>query len=133
VVEDNRELNSFIAGSLSKEWTVRKTFDREEGFASAVQHIPDLIVTDVMMPVADGYELCRWIRENEKTGHIPVIMLTARADRQSTITGLDCGADDYISKPFDMTELTIKIRNHFDTARRIRERYRKQFLTAPDE
>jgi len=133
VVEDNRELNSFIAGSLSKEWTVLEAFNGEEGFASAVQHIPDLIVTDVMMPVADGYELCRRIKQNEKTGHIPVIMLTARADRQSTITGLDCGADDYISKPFDMIELTIKIRNHLDTARRIRERYRKEFLTAPDE
>ena len=133
VVEDNRELNSFIAGNLSKEWTVLEAFDGEEGFALAVQHIPDLIVTDVMMPVADGYELCRRTKQNEKTGHIPVIMLTARADRQSTITGLDCGADDYISKPFDMTELTIKIRNHLDTARRIRERYRKEFLTAPDE
>ena len=133
VVEDNRELNSFIAGSLSKEWTVLEAFDGEEGFASAVRHIPDLIITDVMMPVADGYELCRRIRENEKTGHIPVIMLTARADRLSTITGLYCGADDYVSKPFDMTELTIKIRNHLDTAKRIRERYRKEFLTAPDE
>lgn len=133
VVEDNRELNSFIAGSLSKEWTVLEAFDGEEGFASAVRNIPDLVVTDVMMPVTDGYELCRRIKQNEKTGHIPVIMLTARADRQSTIAGLDCGADDYISKPFDMTELTIKIRNHLDTARRIRDRYRKEFLTAPDE
>lgn len=133
VAEDNRELNSFIAESLSKEFVVLEAFDGEEGYKTAVQHIPDLIVTDVMMPVKDGYDLCRRIRNNEKTAHIPVIMLTARADRQSTITGLECGADDYISKPFDMTELAIKIRNHLDTARRIRERYRKEFLTAPDE
>ena len=133
LAEDNSELNSFIAGSLSKEFVVLGAFDGEEGYKTAVQHIPDLIVTDVMMPVTDGYELCRRIRQNEKTAHIPVIMLTARADRQSTITGLECGADDYISKPFDMIELTIKIRNHLDTARRIRERYRKEFLTAPDE
>lgn len=133
VIEDNRELNSFIAGSLSKEYKVLEAFDGEEGFTAALRHIPDLVVTDVMMPVTDGYELCRKMKENEKTGHIPVIMLTARADRKSTITGLDCGAEDYISKPFDMTELTIKIRNHLDTARKIRERYRKEFLTAPDE
>ncbi len=133
VAEDNRELNSFIAESLSKEFVVLEAFDGEEGYKTAVQHIPDLIVTDVMMPVKDGYDLCRRIRNNEKAAHIPVIMLTARADRQSTITGLECGADDYISKPFDMTELAIKIRNHLDTARRIRERYRKEFLTAPDE
>jgi len=133
IVEDNKELNSFIAGSLSREWSVLEAFDGEEGYSAAVQNIPDLIVTDVMMPVADGYELCRRIKQNEKTGHIPVIMLTARADRQSTITGLDCGADDYISKPFDMLELSIKIRNHLETSARIRDRYRREFLTAPDE
>ncbi|MDF1560229.1 MAG: ATP-binding protein [Bacteroidales bacterium] len=133
IVEDNKELNSFIAGSLSREWTVLEAFDGEEGFAAAVQNIPDLIVTDVMMPVTDGYELCRRIKQNEKTGHIPVIILTARADRQSTITGLDCGADDYISKPFDMLELSFKIRNHLETSARIRDRYRREFLTTPDE
>ncbi|NLE35470.1 MAG: response regulator [Bacteroidales bacterium] len=133
IVEDNKELNSFIAGSLSKEWTVLEAFDGEEGFTAAIQNIPDLIVTDVMMPVTDGYELCRRIKQNEKTGHIPVIMLTARADRHSTITGLDCGADDYISKPFDMLELSIKIRNHLETSARIRDRYRRELLTAPDE
>ncbi|MBE0673311.1 MAG: response regulator, partial [Bacteroidales bacterium] len=133
IVEDNRELNSFIAGTLSKEWAVLEAFNGEEGYTAAVQNIPDLIVTDVMMPVSDGYELCRRIKQNEKTGHIPVIILTARADRQSTITGLDCGADDYISKPFDMVELSMKIRNHLETSARIRDRYRIEFLTAPDE
>ncbi len=133
IVEDNRELNSFIAGSLSKEWKVLEAFDGEEGFAAAIQNIPDLIVTDVMMPLCNGYELCRRIRQNEKTGHIPVIMLTARTDRESTIAGLDCGAEDYISKPFDMVELKIKIRNHLQTLLKIREKYRKEFLTAPDE
>lgn len=133
VVEDNRELNSFIAGSLSKDYTVHDAFDGKEGFEAAVQNIPDLIITDVMMPVSDGFELCRKIKQNENTRHIPVIMLTARADRQSTIRGLDCGADDYISKPFDMFELSIKIRNHLETSGRIRDRYRREFLTAPDE
>ncbi|MBE0679229.1 MAG: response regulator [Bacteroidales bacterium] len=133
IVEDNKELNSFIAGSLSKEWTVLEAYDGEEGFAAAVQNIPDLIITDVMMPATDGYELCRRIKQNDNTRHIPVVMLTARADRQSTITGLDCGADDYISKPFDMLELTIKIRNHLETSARIRDRYRREFLTTPDE
>ncbi|MCA1741995.1 MAG: response regulator [Bacteroidales bacterium] len=133
IVEDNRELNSFVAAGFSKEYKVLEAFDGEEGFNLAVQNIPDLIITDVMMPVTDGYELCRRIRNNEKTRHIPLLMLTARSDRQSTISGLGCGADDYISKPFDMLELTTKVRNHLDTVRRIRQRYRKEFLTAPDE
>ncbi len=133
IVEDNKELNSFIASSLAKEYMVLAAIDGEQGFNSALEKIPDLIITDVMMPLIDGYELCHKIKDNEKTRHIPIIMLTARADRQSTIRGLDCGADDYISKPFDMLELSIKIRNHLETSRRLRDRYRKELFTAVDE
>lgn len=133
IIEDNKELNSFIASSLAKEYVVLAAVDGEMGFNSAIESIPDLIITDVMMPFMDGYELCHKVKDNEKTKHIPVIMLTARADRQSTIRGLNCGADDYISKPFDMLELSIKIRNQLETSRRLRDRYRKELFTAVDE
>jgi signal transduction histidine kinase/CheY-like chemotaxis protein len=133
IVEDNIELNSFLANSLAKDYLILEAFDGAQGFTLAYQNIPDLIVTDVMMPVSDGYELCVKLRNDEKTKHIPVIMLTARADRQSTIKGLDCGADDYISKPFDMLELSFKIRNRMETYKRLRDKYMKEFITTPDE
>jgi signal transduction histidine kinase/CheY-like chemotaxis protein len=133
IVEDNIELNSFLANSLAKDYLVLEAFDGTQGFTLAYQNIPDLIVTDVMMPVSDGYELCIKLRNDEKTKHIPVIMLTARADRQSTIKGLDCGADDYISKPFDMLELSFKIRNRMETYKRQRDKYMKEFIATPDE
>ena len=133
VVEDNKDLNAFISSSLTKDFNVINSCSGKEGLNTAIQNIPDLIITDIMMPVMDGYEMTQELKDNDKTRHIPIIMLTAKADRSSIIEGLVCGADDYISKPFDMEELIIKVRNNIETCKRVREKFKAEFLTTPDE
>ncbi len=133
IVEDNHDLNSFIASGLSEDFNIITAFNGKEGLDAAISNIPDLIVTDIMMPEMDGNEMTKHLKKDDKTRHIPVIMLTAKADRASTIEGLECGADDYISKPFNMDELLIKIRNNIETCKRIRDKFREEFLTTPNE
>jgi signal transduction histidine kinase/CheY-like chemotaxis protein/AraC-like DNA-binding protein len=133
IVEDNKDLNAFIYSGLTEAFNVINSFNGREGLNSAIQNIPDLIITDVMMPEMDGYLMTRQLKDNDKTRHIPVLMLTAKADKPSIIAGLECGADDYISKPFDMDELLMKVKNNIETCKRVRERFRAEFLTSPDE
>lgn len=127
VVEDNAELNRLISESLSETGRVISAFNGKEGFETAVQDIPDIIICDVMMPVMDGMAMLRNIRNNRLTRHIPVIMLTARAGRENKIEGLSSGADDYITKPFDTRELILKTRNQLERIQAQKENFRKTF------
>lgn len=133
VVEDNEDLNNFITSGLQNDFDIIKAYNGKEGFQYADSEIPDLIITDVMMPFMDGYEMTVKLKDNAKTRHIPIIMLTAKADRESTLLGLESGADDYISKPFNMDELIIKTGNIIRTRKQLKEKYKADFLTSPDE
>lgn len=132
LVEDNRELNSFIQSSLSEVVKVTCAYDGRSGFEMAKTTVPDLIVSDVMMPKMNGIELCNQLKHDALTQHIPIILLTAKADYESKIEGLASGADDYISKPFDMHELKLKIRNHIETSNRQKQHLCQEIFTAPE-
>ena len=108
------------------------TFNGKEGLDAAISEIPDLILSDVMMPEMNGIEMLKRIRGNQVTRHIPVIMLTAKAGRESKIDGLESGADDYITKPFDKKELLLKAKNLIKRSASAREKFRKEFSTHTD-
>jgi signal transduction histidine kinase len=111
VVEDNSDMQEFIAFQLQGEYQVLRASNGVEGVHLALEALPDLIVSDVMMPEKDGYQLCREVRANAHTSHIPIILLTAHAGVSKKIEGLEHGADEYLTKPFNAEELRAKIKS----------------------
>jgi len=131
IVEDNTELRNFIASGFRHQFTILSATNGEEGYDMATVHIPDLIISDVMMPKVNGLDFTNNIKTDERTCHIPVILLTARADSASRIEGLKTGADDYLAKPFSMEELQVRVRNLLDLRRRLAENLRKELSSQP--
>jgi signal transduction histidine kinase/DNA-binding response OmpR family regulator len=129
VVEDNLDLRKYIAGNLDPAYRIIEAGNGRAGMDKAFESIPDLVISDLMMPEMDGIEMCNRLRSDERTCHIPVVMLTAKADRESKLDGLKTGADDYITKPFDADELRVRVDNLIEQRRRLRQKYRKEFLT----
>jgi signal transduction histidine kinase/DNA-binding response OmpR family regulator len=126
IVEDNADVRNFIKESLGNQFVFKEAADGKQGFNLAESIIPDLIISDVMMPVMDGNELVKRIKNEEKTCHIPIILLTARSSQESKIEGLSTGADDYLTKPFDIKELLIRIKNLINVRRRLHDKYRRE-------
>ena len=104
-------MRGYIRQNLENLYKVSESKNGPEGLRKAVENIPDLVITDLMMPIMDGLELCKLLKSNEKTSHIPVIMLTAKAGMDNKIIGLEMGADVYLTKPFHIPELLIHIKN----------------------
>ena len=125
LVEDNVDVVAYTASCLPH-YKLAVGKDGKEGFEIAVEMIPDLIITDVMMPFIDGFEMCRKLREDERTSHIPIIMLTAKADMQSKLEGLEKGADVYLEKPFHKEELLLRIKKLLELRKNLQEYYSKQ-------
>jgi signal transduction histidine kinase/DNA-binding response OmpR family regulator/streptogramin lyase len=128
IVEDNSDVRKYITSHLEKEYRILEAPNGEEGLKEALGHIPDLIISDVMMPKMDGFELCEKIKTDERTSHIPVILLTAKATDKDKIAGYETGADDYIMKPFDSNVLKVRIKNLIDQRRKLRDQFRKEGL-----
>ena len=123
IVEDNADVAGYI-GSLLKD-CYRLIFARNgnEGFAKAQEYVPDLILTDLMMPEMDGYEMCRRVRNLEILNHIPIIIITAKSEDSDVIHGLEVGADAFLLKPFNAAELTVRISKLLEQRRLLREKY----------
>ncbi|WAC12684.1 hybrid sensor histidine kinase/response regulator transcription factor [Dyadobacter pollutisoli] len=132
LVEDNNELAGFIAGSFGAGYHFYHAENGQEGIDMALSFMPDLIISDVMMPVMDGYEFCQKIKSDLQTSHIPVILLTAKSAMESRLEGLGRGADDYITKPFHLPELTLRIKNLLQRQRRLHDLLYMRFASADD-
>jgi len=125
IVEDNYDMREYIKESLGKGYQIEEAVNGEQGVKKAEKIIPDLIISDMMMPKMDGHELTRILKNNEKTSHIPIILLTAKSGQENKIEGLETGADDYLTKPFDLKELRIRIKNLIAIRKKLQEKYSK--------
>ena len=123
VVEDSEDVGTYIHACLQADYRVERAKDGEEGIDKAIEIVPDVVVTDVMMPKKDGYEVCSTLKNDERTSHIPIVMLTAKADHESRLEGLETGADAYLSKPFDKNELLLRLRKLLELRESLRKRY----------
>jgi signal transduction histidine kinase/DNA-binding response OmpR family regulator len=123
VVEDNADVRDFIKDSLGTGFQIEEAANGEQGVRKAIRIVPDLIISDIMMPKMDGNELTRTLKNDERTSHIPIILLTAKSEQQSKLEGLETGADDYLTKPFDTKELKVRIKNLINIRRKLQEKY----------
>ncbi|MFN4254125.1 MAG: ATP-binding protein [Saprospiraceae bacterium] len=126
VIEDNSELRLFIKKSIGEKWQVAEAADGEEGVKKATELVPDLVISDVMMPRKDGFAVLDELKNAELTAHIPVILLTAKSGIESKLSGLRRGADDYLTKPFSTEELLARMENLVETRRRLRQLFGQQ-------
>lgn len=123
VVDDNADVREYVAHLLGGEYDVRQAADGKEGLDMALKTVPDLIVCDVMMPVMDGLEMCRRVKAETATSHVPVILLTSNAQENQRAEGYDCGADAYITKPFSSKVLLSRVRNLLENRKRLKYVY----------
>ncbi len=128
VVEDNKEIRTYICSLFRKDYAVYEAADGEEGIQVATRLLPDLIITDIMMPVKDGFTCCREIREQPCTAHIPLLMLTAKAEDADILQGTKMGADDYMMKPFNPEILKSKVENLILQRERLKRIYTKTLM-----
>jgi len=131
IVEDNIELRMIIKGLLKQEYRILESIDGRSALELAKTEIPDLVISDVMMPNMNGFELCHELKTDERTSHIPVILLTAKTAQADQINGLSTGADLYLTKPFSIKILQLNVRNILESREKISSKYRKQFIFAP--
>jgi DNA-binding response OmpR family regulator len=131
-VEDTVDVRNYVNDILKEDYNVLLAESAHAGLEIVQHSLPDLIISDVMMPGMDGFEFCKKIKTDWKTSHIPVILLTAKATQQSKIEGLETGADDYLTKPFNFTELSVRIKNLIYQRKQLREKFGKEILASPE-
>ena len=131
IVEDNSDLRQYIAEQMASQYQIITAKDGKEGLQMAVDKLPDLILSDVMMPRLSGTELCQTLKSEIKTSHIPVILLTAKAGQDAKLLGLEAGADDYLTKPFDGRELRVRSKNLIEQRQKLREKFGGELQLRP--
>lgn len=126
IVEDNPDLRHYIASIFANQYQLIMAVDGEEGLEKAIEYIPDVVISDLMMPKLDGLGLCEKLKTDERTNHVPVVMLTAKATIADKLIGLEKGADDYLSKPFNKEELSLRVKNLVHQRELMRSKYSAQ-------
>ncbi len=133
VVEDNEEMRDFLRSTLEDTYNVTTAHDGRLGLEAIRRTVPDLIISDLMMPHMDGFELCRCVRDDAQTSHIPFIMLTAKNNEADIRTSYDCGADIFLTKPFSVKTLRTRIEALIESRAKLQKLYRRKILSTPSD
>jgi DNA-binding response OmpR family regulator len=133
IIEDNEDIIQYLIYCLQDNYQVLTALNGEEGIKTAITHTPDVIICDVMMPKVDGFEVTTTLKEDERTSHIPIILLTAKTDQASKVAGLDSGADAYLTKPFDRKELMIRLEKLVALRKTLQTKYSSTDYFAPNK
>ncbi|MEI6948620.1 two-component regulator propeller domain-containing protein [Paraflavisolibacter sp. H34] len=133
LVDDNREILEYLKEYFGKSYQVRAANDGKEALALLEDYQPDLVISDVMMPEMDGLQFCKRVKQNIRTSHIPVILLTAKTETPQQVKGLEMGADDYVTKPFSIAVLQARVQNILRSRRQLREYYAQSTEVAPEK
>ena len=131
IVEDNADVRQFISSHFMNFYQIHQAVNGKEGWEKALEVVPDIIISDIIMPESDGYELCKRIKNDERTSHIPVLLLTAMHSKDHELKGLAKGADDYITKPFDLSVLQAKVENMLSIRESLKEKYTSTMVLEP--
>ncbi|MCB9305417.1 MAG: response regulator [Lewinellaceae bacterium] len=132
IAEDNLDTIAYLRMCLEDDYVLLVATDGQQGIDMALEHTPDIIISDVMMPVRDGFELCQTLKTDERTNHIPIILLTAKSEEGARLSGLEHGADAYLNKPFDKKELFLQLKNLLRLRQELQKRYSEQGTAASD-
>lgn len=133
VVEDNLEVRNFIVRSLKRKFQIIEASNGQEGLELALAHVPDIVLSDIRMPIKNGIELCNLLKKDDRTSHIPVILLTADTGEENEFKGLESGADDFINKPFKLRILEKRLDNLINLRKALRDRYSQEFILKPTD
>jgi signal transduction histidine kinase/DNA-binding response OmpR family regulator len=131
VIEDNDDIRNFLRLSLEPKYRVFEAADGESGIEKATEIIPDIIICDIMMPGKDGFEVTKVLKKQEKTSHVPIVLLTAKDGVENRIIGLETGADAYVSKPFSSEELHARIKNLIEGRKKLKEKFSRALTIRP--
>lgn len=131
VVEDNADVRHFIKAHFTSAFNVVEARNGEEGWEKALETVPDIIISDVIMPNVNGYEFCEKVKNDERTSHIPVLLLTALHSKEHEIKGITTGADDYITKPFDLSILQAKVENMLSIRESLKQKFSRSVMLEP--
>ncbi|PWI28928.1 hybrid sensor histidine kinase/response regulator [Flavobacteriaceae bacterium LYZ1037] len=133
IIEDNQDIRTFVKSAFIDNFQVFEAENGKTGLELAIEIIPDIIISDVMMPLVDGFQLTSQLKQDDRTSHIPIILLTAKAEETAKTIGLETGADDYITKPFKLKLLEIKVRNLMNLREKLQQRYSQELVLKPKD
>jgi len=133
IVDDNADIRTYVSSLFESTYTILKAKNGQEGIDLAIERIPDIIISDIMMPVKTGIDLCNMLKVDERTSHIPIILLTAKAGEEHEIKGIKTGADDYVTKPFNEELLKTRVEKLIENRKKLQLRYSQEVILRPKD
>ena len=133
VIDDSKDIREYVSSIFENSFTIFSATNGREGFEKAIEHIPDIVVSDVMMPEEDGFTFTKKLKEHQLTSHIPVILLTAKTHITSKLEGMGIGADAYVTKPFNSQLLKVTVENLIENRRKLQQRFAQEVVLMPKD